>query len=48
MLPAQLVAGLGRIAKELIDLGRPEVAGIDQNESLSGGGIQANFVHALA
>src|SRR6201999_3301387 len=47
-LPAEHLAGLAGIAEQRIDLGRTEVAGVDLDQRLFAGGIDANLVTALA
>jgi hypothetical protein len=37
--PAELLAGLGRVTEQGLDLGRAEIAGVDGNDAVAGGGI---------
>src|SRR5256885_10441422 len=47
-LPAELVPRLAGIADQKIDLGRPEIDGIDANHGLAGFFVDAGFIDALA
>src|SRR6202035_2289403 len=46
--PAELRARFGRIAAQYVDLGRPEIAGIDLDQRAPGAALQTFFVAARA
>jgi len=37
--PAELLAGLGRVAEQGLDLGRAETAGVDGDDAVASGGV---------
>src|SRR5262249_12663020 len=47
-VPAEAVIGLAGIAAQVLDLGRPEIARVDDDERLAGGGIEPALLLALA
>src|SRR5436190_8778220 len=47
-LPAEFFARLAGVADQKIDLGRPEIDGIDAHHRLAGAGFDAGLVDALA
>src|SRR4051812_17746400 len=46
VVPAELGPGLGRVAMQVVDLGRPEIALIDRDQDLAALGIDALLLGA--